>query len=106
MGSITGLPGSLAPFSQPGGLLSALSSAITSSDQEANSPVDLVSLSVAAVQSQETAAFPGAAKPSNASGNSILSLVGAADQTSASPQQKVEITEQAVRFQETQALFG
>jgi hypothetical protein len=117
MGSVTSLPNGLAYLTQPGGLLSTLSSAISTSELQSSSPEDLVSVSLAALQAQEadgllgvspgnqgTAGLPAVGGGANEA--SLLSLVASADLTNATPQENVELSNQAVRFQQVQALFG
>jgi hypothetical protein len=110
MGSVTSLPDGLAYLTQPGGLLSTLSSAISTSELQSSSPEDLVSLSLAALQAQEADGLLGAstANPGTAGNTndaSILSLVASADLANATPQEKADLSNQAVRFQQVQALF-
>jgi hypothetical protein len=121
MGSVTSLPGGLAYLTQPGGLLSTLSSAISTSELQSASPEDLVSLSLAALQAQETdglfgvspanqgtAGLPWSANDPAGDSNegSILSGIASADLTNATPQEKAEISNQTVRFQQAEALFN
>ena len=120
MGSVTSLPGGLAYLTQPGGLLSTLSSALSTSELQSASPEDLVSLSLAALQAQETdglfgvspansgaAGLPVAADDTtgNTNASSLLSGIASADLTNATPQEKAELSNEAVRFQQVQALF-
>jgi hypothetical protein len=108
MGSVTSLPSGLAYLTQPGGLLSTLSSAISPSELQSASPEDLVSLSLAALQSQETDGLFGISptNPGTDPGEgSILSGIASAALTGATPQQKAELSNQAVHFQQIQALF-
>jgi hypothetical protein len=120
MGSVTSLPGGLAYLTQPGGLLSSLSSVISTSELQSASPEDLVSLSLAALQAQETdglfgvsaansgtAGLPAAAADttSNTNTTNLPSGIASADLTNATPQEKAELSSQAVRLQQVQALF-
>jgi hypothetical protein len=102
MGSVTSLPSGLADLTQPGGLLSSLSSAISTSQLQSSSPEDLVSLSLAALQAQEADGLLVAAP---AADSSILSGIASADLTDASPREKAELSNQEVRFQQVEALF-
>jgi hypothetical protein len=115
MGSVTNLPGGLAYLTQPGGLLSNLSPAISSALASA-SPQDLVTLSVAAIQAQQADGLLGVSPPNpgtaglipiagNTNNNSILSLVGAADLTNATSQERAALSEQAVNLQQVEGLF-
>ena len=99
MGSISNLPGGLAYLTQPGGLLSNLSSVISTSELQSASPEDLVSLSLAALQAQQTDGLFGVtpANPGTAEGLAAIA--------SDTPQQKTEISNQAVLDQQVQALF-
>src|ERR1700733_9262827 len=110
MGSVTSLPGGLAYLTQPGGLLSTLSSAISTSQLQSASPEDLVSLSLAALQAQQTDGLFGVSPENpgpagNTNDTSILSGVASAALTNATPEEKAELSNQAVRFQQVQALF-
>lgn len=120
MGSISNLPSGLAYLTQPGGLLSALSPAISTSQLQTASPQDLVSLSVAAVQAQITDGLFGISPTNsgsvelpavggNTSGNtnaSILPGVASADLANATPQEKARINDQTLQLQQVQGLFN
>jgi hypothetical protein len=107
MGSVTSLPSGLAYLTQQGGLLSTLPPAISKSALQSASPQDIVSLSLAALQTQETNGLFGIspANPGTAGLPAAAGGIASADLTNATPQEKAEISDQAVRFQQAQALF-
>jgi len=117
MGSVTSPASGLAYLTQPGGLLSNLPSAISTSALQSASPQDIVSLSAAAIQVQITdglfgisssnPAVPGLPLTANSGANSsILPGISSADLTNATPQQQAAINDEALSLQQTQALFN
>ena len=116
MGSLTNaLPG-LSYLTQPGGVLSNLPSAI-SEDLSTAPAQDVVSLSDAAVQTQEVDGLFGvapSAPQTSAPELPVLSPqttnplpgVSSADLANATPQQQAGINRQALSLQEVQGLFG
>jgi hypothetical protein len=116
MGSVTSLPSGLAYLTQPGGLLSNLSPAISTSELQSASPQDIVSLSVAAIQAQEADGLFGVSPANSTSGipglpgvaNSAAGVtagIPAADLTNATPQEQAQISDQSLLYQQAQALF-
>jgi hypothetical protein len=120
MGSVASVPSGLAYLTQPGGLLSTLSPAISTSELQSASPEDIVSLSVAAIQAQIADGLLGVSPTNptpaelpvtagdttgNTSNTSVLPGVASADLTNATPQQNAEINDQALSLQQAQALF-
>jgi hypothetical protein len=108
MGSVTSLPSGLAYLTQPGGLLSTLSPAISTSELQSASPEDLVSLSLAAIQAQEVDGLFGVspANPGTAGLPAAASGVPSADLSNATPQEQADINDQALSLQQAQALFN
>jgi hypothetical protein len=115
MGSITNSPTGLSYLTQPGGVLANLPTPI-SQDLPTASPQDVVTLSDAAIQTQEVDGIFGLDQngPSSAvtlpilSGSTADALPGVAtsDVTNATPQQQTAINTQALGLQEVQGLFG
>ena len=107
MGSVTSLSSGLAYLTQPGGLLSNLPAAVSTPALQSASPQDIVSLSVAALQAQETDGLFGVSQANSAiPGLSGVSTgLPAADLTNATPQEQAQISDQALLYQQAQALF-
>ncbi|MGD1070513.1 MAG: hypothetical protein ABSB15_10270 [Bryobacteraceae bacterium] len=117
MGSVANSLNGLTYLTQPGGLLSNLPSAVSTSALQSASPEDIVSLSVAAVQAQEVSGLFGIAQTAQVpvelpvtsvgtAGGSILPGVSPADLSGATPQEQNEINGQYLLLQQAQILFG
>jgi len=116
MASITNSLSGLSYLTAPGGLLSNLPVPISESDLQSASPQDLVSLSMAALQTQETNDLFGISQTSqntlpevpiaSPSATDVLPGVSAADLTNGTPQQEAAIYNQALLLQQVQSLFG
>jgi len=116
MGSITNSLSGLSSLMQPGGLLSNLLAPISAADLQSASPQDIVSMSLATIQTQEVNALFGASQANQnaapplpiASSQAADALPGvsAADLAKATPQEQAVIKNQAMLLQQVQALFG
>jgi hypothetical protein len=116
MGSIASSLNGLSYLTQPGGLLSSLPASISKAVLQSASPQDVVSLSVAALQTQEIDgifgispasqnALPIVSAPATPA-TAVLPGVSAADLTNATPQQQASINDQALLLQQVQGLYG
>ena len=131
MGSVSSLPNGLSVLTQPGGILSSLPTPISASTLQSATPQDVISLSRAAVQSQDatylfgpppasqsavalpvtSTTSPSTSAPStttsgNAAATSILPGVAASDLNNATPQEKAAVNDQALQLQQVQTLFN
>src|SRR5580698_24650 len=111
MGSVTSLSSGLAYLTQPGGLLSTLPAAISTSELQSASPEDIVSLSLSALQAQVADGLFGVSPANpNATGlpvtagstsnTSVLPGVASTDLSNATPQENAEINDQALSLQQ------
>jgi hypothetical protein len=116
MGSIPNSPSGLSYLTQPGALLSALPGSISTADLQSASPQDLVSLSLAAIQTQEVDDLFGMPTVGQSTevgspigllqATEVLPGVAAADLANASPPEQAAINSQALLLQEVQGLFA
>ena len=116
MGSISNSLSGLSCLTQPGGLFSNLPAPISAADLKSASPQDIVSLSIASLQTQEVNdLFGGSQGNQNAApliplatpqaANALLG-VSAADLANATPQEQAAINDQALLLQQVQGLFA
>ena len=106
MGSITNSLSGLPSLMQPGGLLSDLVAPLSAADLQSASPQDIVSLSLAALQTQEVNVLFGAPQGSqdaapllpfaSPQATGVLPGVSAADLANATPQEQAAINDQAL----------
>ena len=116
MGAITNSLNGLSYLTQPGGLLSTLPASISTAVLQSASPQDVVSLSMAALQTQEVDGIFGISQTSQntlptvstaaTSATDGIPGVSAADMTNATPQEQASINNQALLLQQVQGLFG
>jgi hypothetical protein len=116
MGSITNALSGLPSLMQPGGLLSDLVAPLSAADLQSASPQDIVSLSLAALQTQEVNVLFGAPQGSqdaapllpfaSPQATGVLPGVSAADLANATSQEQAAINDQALLLQQVQGLFG
>jgi hypothetical protein len=116
MGSIANSLSGLSYLTQPGGLLSSLPVEISTTALQSASPQDLVTLSAAAIQTQEVDGMFGISQASQTPlpilsaaatpATAVLPGVSAADMTNATAQQQASINDQALLLQQVQGLFG
>ncbi|MGA3041111.1 MAG: hypothetical protein ABSF54_10030 [Bryobacteraceae bacterium] len=103
-------------MTQPGGLLSSLPVSVSTAVPQSASPQDVVSLSVAALQTQEVdgifsispesqSTLPILSAPATPATH-VLPGVSAADMSNATPQEQASINDQALLLQQAQGLFG
>ncbi|MBV8730417.1 MAG: hypothetical protein JO336_11485 [Acidobacteriia bacterium] len=115
MGSVTNSLSGLSYLTQPGGVLSNLPPAIN--EELSSAPTqDVVSLSNAAVQTQEVDGLFGVASSATETSAPELPVlspqtyalpgVSSADLANATPQQQAEINIQALYLQQVEGLFG
>ncbi len=115
MGSITNSTAGLSYLTQPGGVLSNLPASI-SQDLATASPQDIVTLSDAALQTQDVDGLFGLDQNTTSSAVTLPILSGTtsdalpgvatADLTNATPQQQTAVNTQALGLEEVQGLFG
>ncbi len=115
MGSITNSTTGLSYLTQPGGVLSNLPASI-SQDLATASPQDIVTLSDAALQTQDVDGLFGLDQNTTSSAVTLPILSGTtsdalpgvatADLTNATPQQQTAVNTQALGLEEVQGLFG
>jgi len=116
MGSITNSLIGLSYLTQPGGLLSSLPASISTAALQSATPQDVVSLGVAALQTQKVDGIFGFVPASQNTlpilsapatpATELLSGFSAADMTNATPQEQASINDQALLLQQVQGLFG
>jgi hypothetical protein len=110
MGSIPNSLNALSYLTQPGGLLSSLPASVSTAVLQSASPQDVVSLSVAALQTQEVDGIFGISQASQNSlpivfapvtpATDVLPGVSAADMTNATPQEQSPINDEARLLQQ------
>ena len=116
MGSITNSLSGLSALMQSGGLLPDLPAPNSAADLHSASPQDIVSMSLATIQTQEVNVLFGAS-PGNqntapllptalSQATNVLQSVSAADLANATPQEHAAINNQALLLQQVQGLFG
>jgi hypothetical protein len=106
MGSVANSLSGLSYLTQPGGPLSTLPEGVSTSDLQSASPQDLVSMSTAALQTQEVDdAFGLSQTPPPTAGYEIPGVT-TTDLTDATPQQQASFNDQAQQLQEVQSLFS
>jgi hypothetical protein len=114
MASVTNSLAGLSYLTQPGGLLSNLPAPISAATLQSATPQDLVSLSAAALETQEVDGLFGLAPSASAVALPVLSTpsaevlpgVATADLSGASPQAQAAINDQALLLQQVQGLFS
>jgi hypothetical protein len=116
MGSISNSLSGLSSLMQPGGLLSKLPAPISAAELQSASPQDIVSLSLAALQTQQVNGLFGVSQGNQAAAPLLplaapqaanaLPGVPAADLAKATPQEQAAINDQALLLQQVQGLFG
>jgi len=114
--SLTGL----SVLMQQGGPLSSLSTRMSPAQLESAPSKDIVSLSMAALHSQEAdglfgvtpasqttlPVLPAASTPGSASPDTLLPGVSSADMANATPQEQSSLNDSALALQQAQALFA
>jgi hypothetical protein len=105
MGSVTNSLSGLSYLTQPGGPLSNLPEAVSSSDLQSASPQDLASMSLAALQSQMVEEAFGTPESSPTTADQFPGIA-ANDLANATPQQQTTINNQSLELQEVQGLFA
>jgi len=122
MGSVTNSLSGLSYLMQQGGPLSSLAAQLSPAQLQSAQPRDVVSLSMAALQTQEVEGIFGTSQPSQttlpalpvlpiaASASSpatdVLPGVASADLTNATAEQQSAINNQALALQQVQGLFA
>ena len=109
MGSISNSLSGLSCLTQPGGLLSKLPAPISAADLQSASPQDIVSLSIASLQTQEVNALFGASQGNQtAVPLSPLATPQAANALPGVPaaEDQAAINDQALLLQQVQGLFA
>jgi hypothetical protein len=118
MGSISNSLNGLAYLTQSGGLLSNLPAQVSTAELAKASPQDVVSLSEAAMRTQEVNGLFGSSTSSDrtlttlpiqstaANSYDAIPGVSAADVTSATAQEKATINDQALALQQALSLFS
>ena len=125
MGSVTNSLSGLSYLMQQGGPLSSLAAQLSPAQLQSAQPRDVVSLSMAALQTQEVEGMFGISQPSqtalpalpvlpiqsaassaSSSAADVLPGVASADLTNATSQEQSAINNQALALQQVQGLFA
>jgi hypothetical protein len=121
MGSVTNSLSGLNYLMQQGGPLSSLAAQMSPAQLQSAQPRDVVSLSMAAIQTQEVEGLFGISQPSQTtlpalpvlpiaspsqSATDVLPGVASADLTNATAQEQSAINNQALALQQVQGLFA
>jgi hypothetical protein len=116
MGSITNSLSGLSALMQSGGLLPELPAPNSAADLQSASPKDIVSMSLATIQTQEVDVLFGASQGNQnttpllpaalSQATNVLQSVSAADLANATPQELAAINNQGLLLQQVQGLFG
>jgi hypothetical protein len=120
MGSVTNSLSGLSYLMQPGGPLSGMAAQMSPAQLQSAQPRDVVSLSMAALQTQvvdglfgtsqpsqtKLPALPVASSATSPSATDVLPGVASADLTDATAQEQSAINNQALALQQVQGLFA